>query len=239
MKKIIAIAGVLSLSLGMAACGTTAQEEKTTEATDMSTTAQIVGGWKISDSTKDATLPGEVQEAFDKAKGSYTDGELHPVAYIGSQVVAGTNYMVLCKDDSSAYKMAMIYKDLQGDAKITGTSDFSIEDCCDKEDSEKKSVEITGGWTVTQKAGDPEIPDEAKAAFDKAKKNGTGGDLEPIAYLGSQLVSGNNYAFLCLSTDAADCIPSNCIQFVVVYEDLQGNAEVTKTCTIDLAEFNK
>ena len=40
------------------------------------------------------------------------NGNLEYVALLSKQVVAGTNYMFLCKDDKG-YKIAIVYKDLE------------------------------------------------------------------------------------------------------------------------------
>ena len=43
-----------------------------------------------------AALPNDVAKAFSKAVEGFTGSTLEPVAYLGSQVVAGMNYMILC-----------------------------------------------------------------------------------------------------------------------------------------------
>ncbi len=59
---------------------------------------------------KAVTLPEDVQAGFNKAAAGET---LIPVALIAQQVVAGTNDMILCQKDG-AYRMIVIYRDLQG-----------------------------------------------------------------------------------------------------------------------------
>ena len=82
------------------------------------------------------------------------------------------------------------------------------------------------------------IPQEAKDVFDKAAGNLDGNELEPMALLGTQVVAGTNYAFLCFSTlQTEETI--NGIQVVTVYEDLDGNAEITNICTVDPADYNE
>ena len=59
-----------------------------------------------------------------------------------------------------------------------------------------------------------------------------------MALLGTQLVSGMNYAFLCFSTlQTEETI--NGIQVVTVYSDLKGNAEVINISTVDPADYNE
>ena len=64
----------------------------------------------------------------------------------------------------------------------------------------------------------------------------TGAVYEPVAYVGSQCVAGTNHAILCrvlpsvsgLSTPAA-------LAIVYVYEDLDGNCEITSTEDIEMS----
>ena len=55
---------------------------------------------------------------------------------------------------------------------------------------------LVGAWESW--TGNPlEIPDDVKAAFDKALEGLVGHTYEPIAILGTQVVSGMNYCLLC------------------------------------------
>jgi len=53
-----------------------------------------------------------------------------------------------------------------------------------------------------------------------------GNSFEVIACLGSQVVAGTNYCYLCRETsDESD--PATTFVLLYVYEDLDGNAEIT------------
>jgi len=57
----------------------------------------MLGGWSINDNLKPCPLPEEVASAFSEAN-THLMGALYvPVLYCGSQVVAGMNYMIICK----------------------------------------------------------------------------------------------------------------------------------------------
>lgn len=76
-------------------------------------------------------------------------------------------------------------------------------------------------WT-----GDPlEIPDDVKAAFDKTMEGLVGCTYEPIAILGSQVVSGMNYCLLCKTTIVTPDAPVS-YTLVNIYEALDGTAEI-------------
>ena len=74
-------------------------------------------------------LPGDAQVAFDKA----TEGrdEYIPVALLSSQVVAGTNYCILCQvragDAERNWALVYIYADLDGNAEITNVYELYID----------------------------------------------------------------------------------------------------------------
>ena len=80
--------------------------------------------------------------------------------------------------------------------------------------------------------------EEAQAAYDKAKAAYDGTSPQPLTLLGTQVVAGTNYAFLAKGKTETDN-PRSAIQVVIVYEDLEGNAEITNICTLDLGEFDE
>ena len=90
---------------------------------------------------------------------------------------------------------------------------------------------IAGGWTP---AADPTITDEVKALLDKGMEGLVGVNYTPVAYLGSQVVSGTNHAILCQATVV---YPGATPYFVIVYlyEDLQGNVSLMSGCSAPTA----
>ena len=216
-------------------------ENEQTEGSEIS--KALTGGWELFDNEANA-LPEDVQTAFDKATETFTGSELKPVAYVASQVVAGTNYMILCEastiseDPTTTYQMVIIYADLKGNAEITQIKDFDLMSYIEGDSTEISSEKLLGGWEVAEEKASVVIPQEAKDAFDKATEKLVGNELEPAALLGTQVVAGTNYAFLCFSTlQTEETI--NGIQVVTVYADLDGNAEVTNICTVDPADYNE
>ena len=87
--------------------------------------ANMVGGWEVRDPANSALEPKEAADALNKAVESYADITLNPVATLGSQVVAGTNYLVLCSgtpaggDARAQLYLATVYVNLQREATIT------------------------------------------------------------------------------------------------------------------------
>jgi len=92
----------------------------------------------------------------------------------------------------------------------------------------EEAVEATDG-AYEVNSGDLSLDQnaDAQAAFTKALETLDGSDYEPVALLGTQVVSGTNYAVLCRITPVTpDAEPE--FGIVYIYEDLDGNAEVTE-----------
>ena len=125
MKKKTAIyTGILILSFVL--CGCKGQ----TKASDVSASEELLGGWEMADHEAQE-LPEDAQKAFDTVKDKLTDGEYTPVSLLATQLVAGTNYCILCqvtpKDNAGQkWTLVYIYADLQGNAEIMNTYDLYI-----------------------------------------------------------------------------------------------------------------
>ena len=243
LKKLSILLLALTMIIACTACGSEGQTETTEAETDIETTEPLDGGWEIADNEA-AALPEEVRTAFDKAAEEFTGSELKPVSYVANQVVAGTNYMILCESETTtaqpvrSYQMAIIYADLEGNAEMTSLKDFDMTAYTEGDNTEISSEKLAGGWNVPEDAVGSEIPEDAQAAFDKATEQFTGSDIEPLALFGTQVVAGTNYAFICKSTLTTQ-EPVSGIQIVTVYADLDGNAEITNISTLDPADYNE
>jgi len=227
----------------VSACGSSGQPAEDEQSEESVPSEAVSGGWELFDNEA-SVLPDDVQTAFDKASETFTGSELKPVAYVASQVVAGTNYMILCEAATTtetpvtSYQMVVVYADLDGNAEITQVREFDLTAYTEGGSTEISTEQLAGGWTAAEDKSSVVMPQEAKDAFDKAIADLDGNELEPMALLGTQVVAGTNYAFLCFSTlQTEETI--NGIQVVTVYEDLDGNAEVTNISTVDPADYNE
>lgn len=241
LKKLSVVLLAFVLLFVMATCGSSDQTSENTSGAE--TSEPVAGGWELFDN-KTNVLPEDVQASFDKASETFTGSELKPVAYVASQVVAGTNYMILCEaattteQPKTSYQMVIVYADLEGKAEITQMKEFDLTAYVEGDSTEISAEKLAGGWEPAEDRSSVVIPQEAKDVFDKAVENLDGNELEPMALLGTQVVAGTNYAFLCFSTlQTEETI--NGIQVVTVYEDLDGNAEITNICTVDPADYNE
>ena len=120
MRKILAMVLVLALALGLScACG-----------------EGMVGGWQAAE---DPAVTEELQAIFDKGLEGLVGVGYTPVAYLGSQVVAGTNHAFLCKvvsaypgslEAAPAYAMVYLYEDLSGGVSVLCIADFDVGSLC-------------------------------------------------------------------------------------------------------------
>ena len=226
MKKAVALllTGVLLISL--MSCFVQAVEETLPEKELMD------GSWEIYEGGE-TVLPEEVRAAFEKAIEGFTGSTLTPVAYIGKQVVAGMNYKLLCRCETAAVKplvnfqLVTIYADLAGSAEITEIEDFPFwEMAQDAAENLTEGTEVlAGGWVIPDNFTHAVLPEEVQIAFDKATETLTGAGYTPMAYLGSQVVAGTNYALLCCSEGSALELGMN-LDVIVIYVDIEGNAEI-------------
>lgn len=95
----------------------------------------MVGGWAPS---TDPSVTDALRAVFEKGTSSLDGAVCIPVAYLGSQVVAGTNHAFLCQTASAysgnvtdpAYVIVYLYEDLQGNVSILNITDFDIGSLC-------------------------------------------------------------------------------------------------------------
>jgi len=79
-------------------------------------------------------------------------------------------------------------------------------------------LEPVGGWTEYAVGRIPSVTE--KTAFENAVKDTDYADYTLISTLGTQVVAGTNYKFLCKAPDGTKVV-------MVVYLDLQNNSSVT------------
>ena len=226
MKRMTAAFLILALFASMVAVLSSCGED----ITDSSAIAEgIDGGW-----TKPASpvVTEELKKILDKACETLAGMEYIPVAYLGSQVVAGTNHSFLCKarasyeDAEAYYAVVTVYEDLEGNAEILNEVMTDIV---------AESGDAPGAWTET---ATPELTDEAKDALAKACEALTGMEYTPVALLATQAVSGTNYRIFC---EAAASVPGDVSSYVilVVNRDPQGGAEIVETLLFEKEEYTQ
>lgn len=225
MKKIVSIILACSLVLALcAACGNKKEqtpaeapaEAPTPTADDPKEPEVVLGGWSIVD---DTAPTDEAKAALSKALEKLVGANYEAVALLETQVVAGTNYLLLCKitpvvpNPSSHYGIVSVYADLQGGAEITQIADteFGIP-----------GEVMPGGWYESVYDAD----DDTKAIVENAASKLVGAKYEAVCHVAEQVVAGKNHVILCRITPV---VPNATYHygFAVIYEDLQGNCELS------------
>lgn len=225
------VAGAIAV-VCFTACGkareTTAQTNEDTAVEEVSAARQV-GGWTV---YPDTTITDEERKVFDKAIEGLTGVGYEPVAYLGSQVVAGTNHCFLCKatvvypGTTPQYKLVYIYEKLDGTEEILNIADISLPGAGGAD-----SNPIPGGWSYAE---DPAIDGKITSVVDKATEKLLGAEYEPVAYIGSQVVAGMNHAVFCRITAVSpDAVGGYAL--VYIYEDLNGGCEVSEIVDITLS----
>ena len=96
----------------------------------------LSGGWTPS---ADPAVTEELKALFEKGTETLTGVSYIPVAYLGSQVVAGKNHAFLCQtataypgflEATPAYAMVYLYEDLSGNVSILSIADFDVGSLC-------------------------------------------------------------------------------------------------------------
>ena len=224
MKRIVAVLLIGLLMVSLAACG----QKADTQATEATEAEVISGGYT---DTVSPVVTQEVKDLLTKATEGLSSTEYIPVAFLGTQVVAGTNYLVLCKtapiteDAKATYALVTLYEDLEGNVEIT---DVQASEAAAPVTAEDGST-LAGGYTEPET---PEVTDEAQEALSKACEGLSGASYEAKALLGTQVVAGTNYKLLCKVTTVTENEASSYV-IVTVYADLEGNAEISETFDFD------
>ena len=266
MKKLTALLLIFALIATLAACGaktdgngenpTEKSADNPTENSAENQSAEnltagyeelpyenFAGSFLINGEVTPAKMPDDVQTAFDKAVEGYDGMSFTPVAYLGSQVVAGANYAVLCvakpavQNSKNELKVVVVYKDLKGGASVLRVNNLYLETFTHIEDKAGASVEpgLAGGWTLNTEFSAPEFDEGTKTVCDAVFNGKICKNYEPIACLGTQVVSGLNIAFLCKTTSSANEQNPASLKIVTIYADLDGKYELAGDVTLDVA----
>lgn len=127
MKKIVSL--LLVLALALALCASASAE-------------MMVGGWEMvpaqsailtEEAQPEPMMTDEAAAAFLKAMETLDGAEYTPVALLATQIVAGTNYCILCQgkyvvpDAKPFWALVYIYADLEGNAEIMNIYELYLD----------------------------------------------------------------------------------------------------------------
>ena len=226
-------------SVGLVACSRTpgssnAETEQEINIVDISNdeidNAAVAGGWQTAD---DQTISAAQKAVFNKAMEKLVGVNYEPIAYLGSQVVAGTNHCFLCKSTvvrpgaTPFYSLVYIYEDLSKNCKILNIQEVELPGARD-------GKAPLGGFTFAE---NPAITPEIASVMDKASASKLGATYEPVANIGSQVINGTNHVIFCKITPVAPNAQST-FALVQVAETVDGKCTIAEVDDIVLSANN-
>ena len=94
------------------------------------TTIAALDGFRIPEEGGLTAMPQRLATAASDALGKFTDLRLEALACAGEQVVAGTNYALICRGTNAAGEtglfVAVVYADLKGGARVTAVTPLDL-----------------------------------------------------------------------------------------------------------------
>lgn len=242
MKKILI---TLLTVFMLTAC--TSKTTQPTQEVDTPTVEEVVeenkedvmaGGWSIN-----LDLPEMNDAEFNFARQDIEGASYSPLFILGNQGSANnTKYLcyvtAVVPDAKPEFKIVTVHKDYDDPTKceIENVEEFNILNYLQGEGSNTPEG-LMGGWQDNSELPNM-LSDEENEIFNKALQGLLGVSYVPVAKLASQVVAGTNYAFLATGTTVTST-PITHLYIIKVYADLNGNAEVTNICGVDLSEILK
>lgn len=197
-------------------------------ADDSGYTDFLAGGWEVNTGSTAMSKNAAAKAAFKKATAELLGVSYQPIAVLGTQVVAGTKYAILCKatpvipDAAPDITIMYIYENVDGTVDINGFQ--TIISGGDKGGFKAN----TGKFTIKNKNNKA-----VYSAYKKAMKELVGVDYKPVFYLGSQNKSGSNYMILCRSQVVYPDAPYEW-SLVTVSKSAKGKVKLGDVQTLEL-----
>lgn len=239
---------------------TTTENAETTDETEETTTVEdetieietgdvddpsieIVGGWTFNQEDMSAELKG-IQKEFDEACSDLDGAVLKPVTILGSQVVSGFRYAILCQSTpvtpnaATSLCVVVLQIGVNGTKEIVKSAPIDLGEYANKESTGTSPVELAaGGWSFESDYTPAGFSKEAQAAYDKTVGSLDGVAYTPIAMLGTQVTAGINYAFLCCQTLQTEESTYEALCLAFVYDGVDGNAEVSSIVNFNISDL--
>lgn len=233
MKKILIVLMAALLVLTAVACKANEQPKAAEEQPAQEpASVGMVGGWTPAE---DFSVTEERRAVFRKGMETLLGVDYAPLAYLGSQVVAGTNHVFLVKGTMVvparpvSYALVYLYEDLQGNVKLLNIADLPIVPQADGTLALPEEG-LMGGWAYVE---DPAFTDEDEAKLEAALQNQVGASYVIVACVAEQVVAGLNR---CLLVQVTPVVPNARPHYALayVYTDLQGNSSLTQVIDLDI-----
>ena len=179
-----------------------------------------LGGYELLNIPVSTTkLPQEVASAMVAINTNYLGATFVPLWYVGKQVVNGANYLFIAKEVRSTKERNTAIVGLV--ANVPAGAGF-----------------IHGkGANIVEIIEEVDLPEEAKEAFENGTKQLMGMNYKPIVYVGSQVVKGMNYYYICEAKGVyPDAKPFAVMLGVNVFQDQATVFSVTPLAALNKSE---
>lgn len=201
-------------------------------------TNSLTAKWTMPESIE---VTSELNGLFNEGVEGLTKATFEPAAYLGYIEETDLAHAFLCKttEDTGKTFWSVVYikEDSEGKVNLLDVQSIMLSESSDKGAVQFGTVsgdELVGNWSVDEESvsnGIGDISDDIKAAIDEALKSKVSVTYEPIMIMGSQVVSGTNYAVLCKNVTSSEWT------IVYVYKNLDGKGTLMNVATFDLEVF--
>jgi hypothetical protein len=162
-------------------------------------------------------MPQKLASAFGEVMGALVGAQYTPIAYVGSQLVNGTNHAILCEQVLTTGKdttniVMVIINERDGVFALAGID---------------RLVEQGGALGGIKIDVQTEIPAEILKEFDSAREGYVGAKITPKVYLGSQIVKGANRIFF---AEFENVVPNAKMEAIIVI----ANATIKRLSFVDV-----
>lgn len=235
MKKSIRFTSAAMAALIAMSCATFSAfaDDSIELADDSGYTEFLAGGWEVNTGSTSISKNAAAKAAFKKATAELLGVSYQPIAVLGTQVVAGTKYAILCRatpvipDAAPDITIMYIYENVDGTVDIDGFQTI-----------------ISGGDKGGFKANTRKFTIKNKknkavySAYKKAMKELVGVDYKPVLYLGKQTKSGSSYMILCRSQAVYPNAPYEW-SLVTVSKSAKGKVKLGDVQTLELGNTDE
>ena len=180
------------------------------------------GSWEIKINFNG--MPQKVATAFSKLTETMVGAEYEPIAYLGSQVVNGVNHAVLAKQiivtgRDTENIVVLIFNEKPNSMEATLVSIERV---------------VEGGLPMGGISLDiqTELSAGVRSVWDNAMVGYVGAQVEPVVFLGTQVVNGINYIFVAtckaMSPEGVTelrLVTINTLEHQVCFSDLLSNKQ--------------
>lgn len=190
--------------------------------------------WKLNNDFNELNIDNDDIIEYLKSSDLNNYDDYIPIALLSSQVVAGVNYMFLCKN-AFGYEIVILYCDLDNNLSIYKIMPFDIENYLNNNEP-NNYVSLMGGWYPYYDENNVLEIDDIEIFNPKFIEDNFDVLYKPIALLASQLASGTNYCYLAYEINSLSNISEQLV-IISIHKDLNNNHSINSINYLDFKEI--